>query len=253
MTPVTPGSIPPENTENHRPHQGNHLRGGVSVESRYGIARIFWDRVFEARSDYDPASPIQSEAIEAGLDWLCQPDPAVLDFGCGTGRLLARCLVKGARHVTGIDISEKAVKLAETEMASHGYEGKSRFIRGGVSALFDLAEDEYEGVALFGILDSLLPDDARLVISEVHRILPHRGRVLLRLNPYLSRSSMEEEETYTRLDRDLYQDGNGIYLWNISEELLQELVGDKLRILSRETVAFPEAPDAGRLYRMERI
>ena len=47
---------------------------------------------------------------------LCDPEHNILEIGCGSGRVLRALLEEGCR-VTGIDISDDMLRVAETETA----------------------------------------------------------------------------------------------------------------------------------------
>lgn len=49
----------------------------------------------------------------------------VLDAGCGSGRYMVHALRRGARHVTGVDLSPQMLQRAGSELARHWLDRKS--------------------------------------------------------------------------------------------------------------------------------
>jgi SAM-dependent methyltransferase len=54
---------------------------------------------------------------------LCTPEHNVLEIGCGTGRVLRALLEQGCR-VTGVDISDDMLRLADAKLREHIVQGK---------------------------------------------------------------------------------------------------------------------------------
>jgi ubiquinone/menaquinone biosynthesis C-methylase UbiE len=54
---------------------------------------------------------------------LCAPGHNVLEIGCGTGRVL-RALLEDGRRVTGVDISDDMLRVAEAKLRGHLMSGK---------------------------------------------------------------------------------------------------------------------------------
>jgi len=54
------------------------------------------------------------------LDDVAQARPALLDLGCGTGGAAIRMAQRGARHVTGIDLSPASIEVALRRVANAG-------------------------------------------------------------------------------------------------------------------------------------
>ncbi len=54
---------------------------------------------------------------------LCTPEHSVLEIGCGTGRVLRALLEQGCR-ITGVDISDDMLRVAEAKLHEHLMQGK---------------------------------------------------------------------------------------------------------------------------------
>ncbi len=77
------------------------------------------DQLIERWQWNDPALRNLSEVVVALLHEVVQPGQAVLDLGCGTGRLAAD-LAQAGYIVTGIDVEERAVAIGQRILARRG-------------------------------------------------------------------------------------------------------------------------------------
>jgi arsenite methyltransferase len=217
--------------------------------NHYDPIRSYWDDVFSKAPAADPATPIPAGEIEAGLAWLCEHGGSVLDFGCGSGRLPLRCLVLGAERVTGIDLSGAAITAAQSIAAKAGLGDRSHFIQGGMEAVDELPQASFQGAILSNILDNLLPQDARLVLSETRRVLMTGGRLLVRLNPYFEPSDFSASQGYVELEPNLYREPSGLLFWNLSDLAFEDLVRELFRVEKR--VGLEQPP--GRMFYLVKI
>ena len=55
----------------------------------------------------------------------------------------------------------------------------------------ELPDTSFDGIVLSNILDNLKPTDSRAVLQETIRLLQPEGKVLIKLNPYLTREQIE--------------------------------------------------------------
>jgi SAM-dependent methyltransferase len=104
-------------------------------------------------------------------------DPAgkdVLDYGCGPGYLTKYLFDHGARHVTGIDISEGEIEQARLNADNNGYADRSRFLAVDAHAT-GFADDSFDLIVGASILHHL---DLRLALEEIRRILRPGGRAV---------------------------------------------------------------------------
>jgi arsenite methyltransferase len=213
------------------------------------LIRRYWDEVFAETPLADPSAAIPVAEIEAGLTWVSENGRNVLDFGCGSGRLLLRCLAVGAEHVTGIDLSDRAIDAALATAAQSGWEERSRFTAGGVAALAQIPGASFQGAILSNILDNLLPSDARLVLGEMRRVLQPGGRLLVRLNPHFDAADFPASQGYVELEPDVYRESSGLLFWNLSDLAFEELVRGTFE--TAKQIVLEQPP--GRIYYLFRI
>jgi arsenite methyltransferase len=201
--------------------------------------RSYWDEIFAKAPLTDPDVPLPVEEIEAGLTWVCETGGSVLDFGCGSGRLPLRCMALGAERVDGIDLSGRAIDAARAAAERAGFGDRAHFTAGGAAVLAAFPDAAYKGVILSNILDNLLPDDARSVLEEVHRLLVPGGRLLVRLNPHFDAADFPASQGYVEVEPDVYREPSGLLFWNLSDLEFEELVRGKFEIEKRIVLEQP--------------
>ncbi|HKK14497.1 MAG TPA: class I SAM-dependent methyltransferase [Gammaproteobacteria bacterium] len=105
---------------------------------------------------------------------------AVLEFGCGTGRLAERLLdgamAAGARYV-GMDISDTMIRLAEARLSRFG--DRARVQRTAGSPRLDFEAGRFDRFVSTYVLDLLSAEDIRTVLQEAHRVLADGGLLCL--------------------------------------------------------------------------
>ena len=146
-----------------------------------------------------------SDAFDRGLRWLCSGVDTVLDFGCGNGTALILCSFYGTKNHIGIDLSDTAIQTAKLRCA-HLNQGTFRFICGGIDELSSVADGSVGAAVLSNIVDNLYPSDAETLIKEVDRILNENGKVLVKLNPYLTESDIAANQINV-LEDNMLDDG----------------------------------------------
>jgi arsenite methyltransferase len=175
----------------------------------------YWDKVFrETKKSPIKTASVGPNDLDKALDWLCQNSSSILDFGCGNGVMLFKCCLRGTNNHRGIDISEEGIKVAKEIQRLSEKEGFA-FSVGGVEELETIADEAFDGVVLSNIIDNLIPQDAIKVLTEVKRILKIDGKVLVKLNPFLTDNQINEWNIKI-IENNFLDDG--LYLWNQSTE-----------------------------------
>ena len=122
------------------------------------LAHRWWDpnSEFKPLHDINPLRLEWLERLAGGIQ-----DKRVVDVGCGGGILAESMAVKGAR-VTGIDLSDKALKVAKLHQLESGVQVDYRLI--AAEALADEAPGQFDVVTCMEMLEHV-PDPASVMAA----------------------------------------------------------------------------------------
>ena len=214
-------------------------------KAEYAKCIGFWNEVFAREVPVFPkAAKTGIEEFDAGIAWLADGSESVVDFGCGNGTLLFICRNLGTKTHIGIDISEQAIKSA-VERSRAGQNENFSFINGGTEQLKNIADNSVDAAILSNILDNLYPDDAVFALDEIHRLLKRGGKLLVKLNPFLSEKQIKEWNIKT-IEGNLLDDG--LLLWNNTDAEWERLFGEKFSIVAKKEIHYKEAEQTNRMY-----
>lgn len=214
-------------------------------KAEYAKCIGFWNEVFAREVPVFPkAAKTGIEEFDAGIAWLADGSESVLDFGCGNGTLLFICRNLGTKTHIGIDLSEQAIKSAVERSRAVQNENFS-FINGGTEQLKNIADNSVAAAILSNILDNLYPDDAVFALGEIHRLLKRGGKLLVKLNPFLSEKQIKEWNIKT-IDGNLLDDG--LLLWNNTDAEWERLFGEKFSTVAKKEIYYKEAEQTNRMY-----
>ena len=214
---------------------------------RYERENQFWDDVFgKDPLRFPKGKESGNEAFDRGLAWLTEGAETVLDFGCGSGTVLFLCFRHGTRRHIGIDLSSQAIEKAR-EKSRLAPGGEYTFLCGGTELLPQVDAASADAAVLSNILDNLYPEDALFVLDEVKRILKPGGRLLIKLNPFLTQEQIREYGL-RQLDEDLFDDG--LILWNKPTEVWDTLLSSRFALYQYEEIWYEEQQQSNRLYRV---
>jgi SAM-dependent methyltransferase len=105
---------------------------------------------------------------------------AVLELGCGTGRLAARLLAErlpaGAQYL-GLDVSRRMVELARAAVAPWGDRARVEQTDGSLG--LPVESGSCDRFVCTYVLDLLSPEDAGRLLDEAHRVLRPGGLLAL--------------------------------------------------------------------------
>lgn len=129
------------------------------------LAHRWWDPNSEFKPLHD-INPLRLEWIDRLAGGL--RDKRVVDVGCGGGILAESMSAKGAR-VTGIDLSDKALKVAKLHQLESGAQVDYRFI--AAEALADEAPEQFDVVTCMEMLEHV-PDPASTMAACARLVKP---------------------------------------------------------------------------------
>ena len=214
-------------------------------KAEYAKCIGFWNEVFAQEVPVFPkAAKTGIEEFDAGIAWLADGSESVVDFGCGNGTLLFICLNFGTKTHIGIDLSEQAIKSAVERSRAVQNENFS-FINGGTEQLKRIADNSVDAAILSNILDNLYPDDAVSALDEIHRLLKSGGKLLVKLNPFLSEKQIKEWNIKT-IEGNLLDDG--LLLWNNTDAEWERLFKEKFSTVAKKEIYYKEAEQINRMY-----
>ena len=135
------------------------------------LAHRWWD----PNSEFKPLHDINPLRLE-WIDGLCGGvvGQRIVDVGCGGGILAESMATRGAK-VTGIDLSEKALKVAKLHQLETGVEVDYRLI--AAEALAEEQAGAYDVVTCMEMLEHV-PDPVS-ILSACHKLVKPGGWVFL--------------------------------------------------------------------------
>lgn len=213
--------------------------------NRYGKCIEFWDGIFSKETSALPKKKETGNAeFDKGLEWLTEGASSVLDFGCGNGTVLFLCNKYGTTVHIGIDLSPQAIKSA-VEKSRTVEKGNFRFICGGAEALKEICDGSVDCAVLSNIIDNLYPDDAVRVLDEIGRILKKNGKLLVKLNPYITDRQKEEYGIKT-VSGNLLDDG--LLLWNNTNDEWENIFASRFSMIRYTEIYYEEYEQSNRMY-----
>lgn len=209
----------------------------------------FWDSVFnEALPKYYVGENKIHEDLETAIKWISNGSRSILDYGCGSGAMLFRGAVcDNIDKCLGVDISLNAVELGNATAKLNKLDNIVEFICGGVEALNKIEDNSFDGVILSNIIDNITQQDAKLVIENVHRILKTNGKLLVKLNPYLSEKELAESGSEL-MEENFYIDNDGIFLWNLNNNQWREFLEEFFIVQVFKEIYFEQFNQYNRLF-----
>lgn len=141
----------------------------------------YWNSVADAK---EFTTPMQSAVFCRYVN----RDAAILDVGCGYGRVLSELHALGFRNLCGIDFSEKLIAR-----------GKRQFpyldLRVMESENIDFPDASLDAVLLCAVLTCIVADrDQEALIAEIRRVLKPGG--LLYVNDFLLNTDLRNRKRY---------------------------------------------------------
>lgn len=106
----------------------------------------------------------------------------VLDFGCGEGQLSFLCVDLGAKSITGSELSEELIAVAQAQTDLRAGSVKPLFVRALDAGRMDFADQSFDVILCFDVLEHIIEYGS--IISEWRRVLRQGGRVLITWQPW---------------------------------------------------------------------
>ena len=108
-----------------------------------------------------------------------RPGMAILDVGCGTGDLAVRAARAGA-FVTGVDISEGMLAVAQERLKKNGLKDKVVLQHAGVVEIDSLFEEKnFDLITSTLVMSELYAEERQWALKQLFRILKPDGEILV--------------------------------------------------------------------------
>ncbi|CDM69839.1 Hypothetical protein CM240_2722 [Clostridium bornimense] len=215
------------------------------MNSKYDKYINQWNNIFSKEIPKVPTNQRSgNRALDKGIEWICNGTKSILDFGCGNGTMLFLCALNGTKYNIGVDLSEKAIENAQIR-AKQMSKGEYRFIQGSIDALESISDSSFDAIILFNIIDNLYPEDAEVLIKEVERILCSNGKLLVKLNPYITLDQIIEWDLKVIKDNLL---DDGLILLNNTTEKWKNFFSIKFNICKYNEIYYPEFEQTNRMF-----
>jgi len=172
-----------------------------------------WDRFYK-----DQRRPWNGVVITE-IPFPFEKGDRILDVGCGNGKTSLALMERGY-DVTGIDISETAVKLCNDL-----YGNKMRAVCASAVSI-PLDNGDMDGVVMIHVLEHLDDNESETAVNELCRILRPGSKVFVRV---FHKDDMRSDKG-ERIDGRTIIRGNGIRYRYFDENDLRELFSDFIEI-----------------------
>jgi len=134
-------------------------------------ARAFYEAWYrDAAVKEGTLARLRRKRVVAALETLGRKDLAILDLGCGLGRLEPHLV--GFGHVTGVDLSEAAVRAAERHCPA------ATFVRGDIRTM-QLPAKAFDAVTSVEVIEHFDDADQRLHLERARDLLVPGGLLVL--------------------------------------------------------------------------
>lgn len=217
------------------------------MNEKYDKCLNKWNNIFSKEVPKTPTkSSSGNNALDKGIEWICNGTANILDFGCGNGTMLFLCAINGTKYNVGIDLSEKGIESAQIR-AKQMTKGEFHFVQGSIDALKNIGNSSFDAVILSNIIDNLYPDDAEVLVKEVERVLKDNGKILVKLNPYITTEQIVEWDIKVIKDNLL---DDGLILLNNTTDEWKNFFERKFDINQYEEIYYPEYNQTNRMFRL---
>ena len=166
-----------------------------------------------------------------------KPGSFILDVGSGRG-LFTKQLAEAGFKVIGIDFEKNIVEKSNAEIKNWGLEGKLKFLTADVMDL-PLADNSFDGICDFGLLENLYADDWEQYAREITRVLKPGGYYL---NVSLSRETQNFYDFFPKGSETGDFQKYGVHYHFFEREEMKKVFDGKLKPMFQENIHIPYKP-----------
>ncbi len=115
-------------------------------------------------------NPIHQRLVKAYVEAAQRVQGNLLEVGCGVGRGL-KLMMEASDQYTAIDKNDKLIAQLQVQYPD------LRFINQNIPPLSELADDQFDYVVSFQVIEHIPNDDA--FVKEIHRVLKPGGKAII--------------------------------------------------------------------------
>ena len=166
----------------------------VEIKQDYNRAVNLWNETYSHCKIVDLKGKNLSvePMFDICLDIFASKCKNILDFGCGTGDIIFQCYEFGnMNYGLGVDLSQTGIDYARKMTLVNNYHGLN-FDVGDISYFDSYEEGSFDGIILSNVLDVMPKDVAVTTFIRLTELLPPKGLMFVKLNPYYDKEDMKK-------------------------------------------------------------
>lgn len=166
----------------------------VEIKQDYNRAVNLWNETYShCKIVYLKGKNLSVEPMfDICLDIFASKCKNILDFGCGTGDVIFQCYEFGnMNYGLGVDLSQTGIEYARKMTLVNNYHGLN-FDVGDISYFDSYEEGSFDGIILSNVLDVMPKDVAVTTFIRLTELLPPKGLMFVKLNPYYDKEDMKK-------------------------------------------------------------
>lgn len=141
--------------------------------------KTFWDKFYSQPLDKIPWQNTQADWFKELIDSREIKGDSALDLGCGTGMKSIYLAEHGFERVVGVDISPRAIKIAEQNARRSEVDSKCMFFNGDVADLnFLQKNDKFDLILDWATIHCLSPEQREVYAKQIEKY-SHPGSFIL--------------------------------------------------------------------------
>lgn len=166
----------------------------VEIKQDYNRAVNLWNETYSHCKIVDLKGKNLSvePMFDICLDIFASKCKNILDFGCGTGDVIFQCYEFGNMNCgLGVDLSQTGIEYARKMTLVNNYHGLN-FDVGDISYFDSYEKGSFDGIILSNVLDVMPKDVAVTTFIRLTELLPPKGLMFVKLNPYYDKEDMKK-------------------------------------------------------------
>lgn len=229
-------------------------------QSTYNDALKFWNQAFEM-SDEEKEQFIKELAPENDWKGLASSEKLrdiiiehlsgckrVLDYGCGEGWAGITLCKSGCKDVTGVDVVENAIKLADFLASAFGVDQDYKTKCVSTEWISEEKEKTYDGIFCSNVIDVLPTDVAGDIIKNIARIATEDAKIIISMNYYQKAVSNPDKGLEVKNGNEVYLNGV-LRMVSRTDEEWSEILGKYFEVEKIEYFAWPgESEETRRIF-----